>query len=350
MTLTDITIQEDVCSIIKSVGSWFKHLSGKTILVTGANGFIPSYFVDTVLVLNETLLKKNPAKLIVLTHHDISENSRLSHCLNTPGLEFLVGDVAETSLPDQIDIIVHGASKASPKDYLNKLVETADANVLGTKKLLEYCLQRGVVRFLFISSSEIYGNPDVSPVPETYIGRVDPIGPRAAYEEAKRFAETLCSLYCKARGINVSIARLFHTFGPRLSLADGRVISEFIRRAILEENIEVTNTPSTRTFAYISDSIEAMWRVLLFGKPGQAYNVGSEEEISIENLAKLIVRITGSRSEIKITPNVNIPYSATTPTSATPDIQKIKELGHENKVLLESGLKRLIEWHKKQTP
>src|SRR3989344_3765824 len=208
MALTDLIIREDVQSIIESIGSPFAQLSGKTLLITGADGFIPSYFVDTILILNETMLKKNPAKLVILTHHDISKNSRLNHCVNIQGIEFIVGDVANVSLPDHIDIIIHGASKASPKDYLGLLIETADVNVMGTKKLLEYCAKNKVVKFLLISSGETYGDADISPIPETYRGNVDPIGPRAAYQESKRFAETLCSIYNKIHGIDISIARL----------------------------------------------------------------------------------------------------------------------------------------------
>lgn len=344
--IADNIIRDDVLSIIESAGLEFAQLSGKTILVTGADGFIPSYFVDTVLILNEAMLKKNPVKLIVLTHHNISKNSRLNHCLNVPGIEFIVGDVTSASLPDRIDIIIHGASKASPKKYLDKLIETADVNVLGTKKLLEYCVRNNASKFLLISSSETYGDPSIFPIPESYTGNVDPIGPRSVYQESKRFAETLCYLYHKVHGVNTVIARLFHTYGPRLSLDDGRVIPEFIRRAMTGENLEVVDIKSIRTFCYISDSIEAMWRVLLFGKPSQAYNVGSEEEINIDDLATLIIRISQSQSRVTLVPPESIPYSVATPAKTTPSIEKIKALGHANKIHLEQGLQRLIDWYK----
>lgn len=348
--ISDRIIQEDIQSIIGSISLEFLRLSGKTLLITGADGFIPSYFVDTALILNETMLKKDPVKLVILTHHDISNNSRLNHCLDIPGIEFIIGDVANVSLPNHIDIIIHGASKASPKDYLGLLIETADANVLGTKKLLEYCAHKKVVKFLLISSGETYGDANISPIPETYRGNVDPIGPRAAYQESKRFAETLCSLYNKSYGTNAVIARLFHTYGPRLSLTDGRVIPEFIRRAMQGKDIEVVDVESIRTFSYISDSIEAMWRVLLFGESGQAYNVGSEEEIDIKSLAGLISEITSSNSKIEIIPSINIPHSTGTPFRTTPDIEKIKKLGHDNKFCLKLGLMRLVSWYKSTKP
>ena|SRR3989344_1338402 len=163
--LKDKIIREDIQSIIKSVGLPFKQLSGKTILVTGADGFIPSYFVDTILVLNETILKNNPAKLIILVHHNISNDSRIKYCLNINNIKLIVGDVNKVNLPEHIDIIIHGASKASPKEYLAKLVETADVNVLGTKRLLEYCVRNKTSKFLLISSGEVYGDPLIVPTP-----------------------------------------------------------------------------------------------------------------------------------------------------------------------------------------
>lgn len=346
--MIDKTIKEDIASIIDSLAPDFRKLAGKTLLITGANGFIPSYFADTLIILNQTLLKKRPAKLILLTHHKITRNSRLDHCLKIPGIKFIVGDINKVLLPKHIDIIIHGASKASPKEYLRQLIETADVNVLGTKKLLEYCIKNKVSKFLLISSGEIYGDPAVVPTPETYNGNVDPIGPRSAYQESKRFAETLCYLYHKVHGVNTVIARLFHTYGPRLSLTDGRVIPEFIRRAINGETIDITDSSSIRTFSYIADSIEAMWQILFFGKSGQAYNVGSEEKVCIDDLAKLIINITKSKSSIKIVRPESIPHSIATPIKTTPSIEKIKALGHTSEISLEAGLTRAVGWYKNQ--
>lgn len=345
--VSDKIIREDVQSIIESMPSEFMRLSGKTLLVTGADGFIPSYFIDTVLVLNETILTKNPVKLVIFTHHEISENSRLNHCLKASNTQGIIGDVCQMVLPEHIDIIIHGASKASPRDYFSRPIETADVNVLGTKNLLEYCARRKGSRFLMISSGEIYGDPAITPIPESYKGNVDPIGPRSAYQESKRFAETLCYLYWKSGKVNTVIARLFHTYGPRLSLGDGRVIPEFIRRSFLNTPLEIINKGnSLRTFSYISDSIEGMWRILLSGQLGQAYNVGSEEEISIRELAKMIIRLSSSQSKIAMVPHTPIAHLAATPKKTTPSLTKIRGLGYVPKINLEDGLKRLISWYR----
>lgn len=347
----DNLIRADIESVIGSIGPIFKELSGKTLLITGANGFIPSYFADTILFLNATLLKKSPVKLILLTHHKITQDSRLDHCINDPRIKFIVGDVVGARLPKNIDIIIHGASPASPKDYLSKLIETANVNVLGTKRLLEYCVSEKVSKFLFISSSEVYGDPDPNhiPIAETYFGNVDQLGPRSTYQESKRFAETLCSLYWKEGKVNTAIARLFHTYGPRLSLNDGRVIPEFIRRSLANENLLVADTGnSIRTFSYISDSISGMWKILIYGQAGQAYNIGSEEEINILRLAELVIKLTNSQSRIVLVPDTQISLSPGTPNKTTPSIRKINTLGHTNKISLEEGLTRLINWYRNE--
>lgn len=347
--MIDKIVKEDIGSIINSIGAHFQELAGKTVLITGADGFIGSYFIDTLLILNETILRKNPVKIVMSAHHKITKDSRLSHCLEYNGIKFIIGDVVNVSLPRNINFIIHAASKASPKDYLSHPIETVEVNVLGTRKLLEYCIREKVSRFLLIGSGEIYGDPDLNNVPisETYTGNVDPVGPRSAYQESKRFAETLCHLYWKAKGVNIVIARLFHTYGPRLFLNDGRVIPEFIKRSLVNNEIRIINGGgSIRTFSYISDSIEGMCRILLFGQFGQAYNVGSKEEVSINKLAKLIIKLSESKSKIVMVPDTKISHLSATPMITTPSLKKIRELGFTPKISLENGLKRLISWYR----
>ncbi len=349
--VTDRIIYEDIENITRSIGHDFQELAGKTVMIVGANGFIPSYFVDTVLFLNQNILSRKPVKLILLTRREVDKNSRISHCLDNPDVKFVAGDVTKVLLPwtENVDIVIYGASKASPRDYLANPFQTAEVNVFGTQRLLHFCFANKVSRFLFISSGEIYGNPDRNNIPirESYAGGVDPIGPRSAYQESKRFAETLCRLYWQSKGVDTIIARLFHTYGPRMFLDDGRVIPEFIKRALSNDALEVVgNTNYTRTFSYISDSVEGMWRILLKGQPGQAYNVGSEEEVSIFELAKKIVRISNGNSEIKVIPGSSLPCSIATPIATLPSVEKLKKLGWAAKVNLEIGLERLMDWYR----
>ena len=348
--MLDAIIQKDIKAIIDSIGPDFKRIAGRTFLITGANGFIASYFVDTLLELNKTLLNKNPVKLVLSVNHKVTANSRLGHCLKNKRIKFVVGDIVQKPLSKKIDIVIHAASKASPKEYLSRLIETADVNVLGTKKLLEYSAKEKVSRFILISSGEIYGNPDPRniPITETYNGNVDPIGPRSTYQESKRFAETLCYLYWKARGVDTVIARLFHTYGPRLSLNDGRAVPEFIRRALMNEKVElIDGGKAIRAFSYISDSIAGIFKILLDGQSGQAYNVGSEEEVSMKDLAEKIIRLTNSKSKIQIVPGTAIVHSTATPDRNTPSAKKLAKLGYKNKISLEAGLSRLINWYRK---
>jgi len=347
----DPIIQEDLDQIINSLGEVFSALANKTILITGANGFLASYLVDTVLSLNKAGLSEKPARVIVLTRRPVEQNTRLIHRLGDPNLVFLNGDIAQPfEIPVGIDYIIHAASSASPKDYFSRPIDTMNANTLGTKILLDYAVKNQLKGFLFISSGEVYGNPDVNhiPIKEDYFGNVNPIGPRSVYQEAKRFGETLCYAFWKSFGIPAKIIRCFHTYGPRMNFNDGRVIPDYMRKGFSGEDIELAEGGEfIRTYAYVSDAITAFWRVLLLGRNGEAYNVGSEEEIAIKDLAQLFARIFDNAMKVKIVKKVSLPNIIDAPQKTTPDIRKLKqELNYAPKIYpLESGLRRLKNWY-----
>lgn len=345
----DQIIQEDIRRIIDSLGPVADALAGKTILVTGANGFLPSYFVDTILLLNKERLRHNPAHAIVLVRRQVEEKDRMFHAVGDPSVTFVLHNIVTVmDMPRRPDYIIHAASKASPKEYLAHPLDTVDANVWGTRALLEYAVKNPVQGFLFVSSGEIYGDPDPRQIPinENYHGNVDPIGPRSMYQEAKRFGETLVYLFWKEHGVPTKIARPFHTYGPRMLITDGRVIPEFMRRCFAGEAIQVTDSSAVRTFAYISDSIEAMWRVLLLGKSGEAYNVGSDEPITIQALAEIFADLFSGKVRIEQVQQDLLSKLVATPHQTIPDISKIKtELEFSPKIGFADGVKRLKNWY-----
>lgn len=345
--MIDPIITEDVDRIAHALGSVADPLSGKTVLITGANGFLPSYFVDALVQLNETTLARKPAKIIVMVRRAIRTEDRLGHLIGNPSVQFVIQDVTEPlQSAETINYIVHAASPAAPRAFLANPLETIDANVAGTRALLEYATRHPIEGFLFLSSGETYGDPDLVHIPirEEYHGNVDPLGPRASYQESKRFGETLCAVFAKHYRVPAVIARLFHTYGPRLTLTDGRVIPEFMRRALSGEEISVTDERATRTFGYISDMIEGLWRVLLLGESGAAYNVASEEEISIGDLAARFVQLFPNTVRIRRVEPSTLPHLVGTPQRTTPNIEKLKALGYAEKISLREGLERLKRW------
>ncbi len=342
-------IKEDIeKEIIPEFDQPLRKLEGKTILITGGNGLIPSYLVDTFIINNKRLA--NPSKLLIINKNPMNRFSRLSHLLTDANVKFIVQDVGKPfDISEKVDIIIHAASRANPTSFLADPLDTIDANVNGVRTLLEYAKNNPVEEFLFFSTNEIYGNPlpEFIPTPETYSGNVDCTEDRACYSESKRLAETLCMAFYRKHNVPVKLLRILLAYGPGMR-DDGKVITDFFNKAIKEKKISFKDGgDALRSFCYISDTTRAILKVMFEGKPGEAYNIGNDlENIPIKNLAAKIAKTLNNNTLIEI--NLDAPlkhiYGV---NNRHPDITKIRELGFEPKINLEKGLQR-FKMHKEE--
>jgi len=303
----------------------------KTI-VTGGAGFVGSHLCE--------YLVERGHKVVCVDNLITGRRTNLENIENHRNFEFIEHDVTEPFfIEDKVDYIYHLASPASPKDYLEHPIHTLKVGALGTYHMLGLAKQQGA-RFLLASTSEVYGDPKVNPQPEEYWGNVNPIGPRGVYDEAKRYAEAITMAYHRSHNVDTRIARIFNTFGPRMRLDDGRAVPNFIGQALRREPITVYGDGSqTRSFCFVSDLVEAIYR-LMMGEYDLPMNLGNPEELSILAFAKLIKKLCESDSEI-----VYEQLPQDDPMQRKPDISKAKEiLGWKPKVGLEQGLIKTIEW------
>lgn len=345
MGTVDPIVEEDIRRILDSAGDLVRELSGSSILIAGANGFLGSHLVDTIVTANRGPIRRNPATVLAFTRQPPEKITRFRHFLQDPHVKFFVGDITGLfSIPHSIDYIIHAASKASPKEWAAHPIETADANTVGTRHLLELARVNRAKGFLFISSAQVYGDAGAAfdLIPEDFGGTVSSLSLRAAYHEAKRFGETLCYLFHRVHQVPAKIARPFSVYGPRLSLNDGKIIPEFMRRGFMGEDLSVFGEGgAVHAFSYVSDAIDGLLRVLLRGAPGEAYNIGSSEEIMVRDLAGLFSELF---------PGVAVQHVPATSASReprlVPDIGKIEQLGYHPRMRLREGLARCKEWHR----
>ena len=304
------------------------------ILVTGGAGFIGSNLCDRLL--------EHGHKVICVDNLQTGHLSNIRPLTNHPRFEFISHDVREPfQITGRLDRIYNLACPASPRHYQSDPVGTLKTCVEGTLNVLELARAKGA-RVLQASTSEVYGDPEVHPQAETYLGNVNPIGPRACYDEGKRCAETLFFDYHRLFGIEIKVARIFNTYGPRMLEADGRVVSNFIVQALREEPLTIYGDGSqTRSFCYVDDLVRGL--ELLMESPTEVTgpcNLGNPHEVPVKNIAKLILGLTGSRSRIVLKP---LPVDD--PKRRKPNIDRAKHsLGWSPKVKLEDGLRRTIDY------
>ncbi len=322
-------------------------LAGKTVLVTGANGFLPAYMIEVLLWLNIHCHLTNPVTVIGMARNKDKFVSRFSAYNKRNDLKMIVQDVCEpVHLDGPVDYIIHAASQASPKYYGSDPVGTLSANVLGTYLLLELAREKCSRRFMFFSSAEVYGAGSESPVNESSFGYLNPLDVRSCYAESKRMGENMSASWHHQYGIPTVVVRPFHTYGPGMDLHDGRVFADFVADILASRNIIMKSDGSAiRAFCYLSDAVAGFFTAFFNGLAGNAYNVGNDTcETTILGLAELLASLYPER-EIKVCPlqeSPKSPYLQSHVNRMCPDITRIRALGWEPTVGLIDGFSRTV--------
>jgi UDP-glucuronate decarboxylase len=333
----DALIREDLDTIKKSISS--EVFGGKNVLVTGGAGFLGSWICD--------VLTMSGSRVVCLDNLSTGVFDNVDHLKGTKNFEFEKVDTCEYTGRKKFDFIFHMASRPAPEDYQKHPVETALANSVGTQQALEQA-RKSDAKMFYASSSEVYGDPEVFPTPESYVGRVDPLGPRSCYEEGKRFGESYCKAYSDEYGVDVRIGRIFNSYGPRLRAEGfyGRVVSRFLMQAFKGDDVTVFGDGSqTRSFCYVPDTIDGILRLVAKdGVSGEAVNIGSTEETNIIDLANKIIQISDSRSQVEFRP-----FPPGDHHRRLPDGTKAKRiLDWGPSTGLDEGLERTVRWLKLQ--
>jgi dTDP-glucose 4,6-dehydratase len=305
-------------------------------LITGGAGFLGSHLCDRFIAEGH--------EVICMDNLLTGAVANIEHLFTTDAFTFIRHDVTSYIwVPGALDYVLHFASPASPRDYLEHPIHTLKVGALGTHNVLGLAKAKGA-RVLLASTSEVYGDPLVHPQPESYCGNVSPIGPRGVYDEAKRFAEAITMAYHRAHGVETRIVRIFNTYGPRMRLADGRALPQFFGQALRGEPITVYGDGSqTRSFTYCDDLVEGIWGLLMSDFP-EPVNLGNPDEVSILEVAQEIIALTDAGSEI-----IYEPLPVGDPKVRQPDIGRAREvLGWEPRVSRADGLARTLPYFRQR--
>jgi dTDP-glucose 4,6-dehydratase len=302
------------------------------VLITGAAGFLGSHLTDRFLAEGH--------EVIGMDNLVTGSRANIAHLANHPKFSFVLHDVSRfIAVEGPLDGVLHFASPASPIDYLELPIQTLKVGSLGTHNALGLSLAKRA-RFFLASTSEVYGDPQVHPQPESYWGHVNPVGPRGVYDEAKRFAEAITMAYHRVHAVDTRIVRIFNTYGPRMRARDGRVVSNFVVQALTGEPLTMYGEgQQTRSFCYVSDLIDGIYR-LFQSEHVDPTNIGNPHEFTVRQLAEKVLALTGSSSSI-----VTRPLPTDDPKVRRPDITRARSLlGWEPVVSLDDGLRRTIAW------
>jgi nucleoside-diphosphate-sugar epimerase len=346
-------VKEDL-EYITSVEIPWEVLEGKNILITGANGFLPAYMIETILFLNDHRFK-NKAKIFALARNKARALARFSGYGRRKDLAFIIQDVcAPLKIAKRMDFVIHAASQASPKFYGVDPVGTILANTVGTANLLTLAVKHKSEGFMFFSSGEVYGEvrSEQMPIKEDFYGFVDPGLVRSCYAEGKRAGENMCVSWSQQYGVPVKIIRPFHTYGPGMRLDDGRVFADFVADVVKGRDIVMKSDGSAvRAFCYLADAISGFFTVLLKGSLAQAYNVGNDQgQTSIAELAKILVGILPDK-HLKIIREDNkfvSGYLKSNISINVPDTGKIRQLGWKPFYSVKEGFSRTIRSFKSE--
>lgn len=337
-------ILNDIKEIISSPIIDWNRFDKKTVLITGANGMLPSYMVYTLMSLKEQ--NRLDVKVIAQVRNKNKAEEIFKDYLRNTSFELLIQDVTMPYSPfNNVDFAIHAASQASPKFYASDPVGTLMANIEGTINVLKLANENKCESVLFFSSAEVYGKAEVENISESDYGYLDPTNVRSCYAESKRMGEQLCCAWNSQYGTHCKSVRPFHTFGPNMSLDDGRVFADFVKNIVNGENIVLKSRgEAKRAFCYVTDATVAFFKILLDGEDGMSYNMGNpEQEISIRELAQKLIGMypeKGLQLITEINETDKVRHSAV--KSVLPNIDKLKQLGWKPSIPVDEGFKRVI--------
>lgn len=338
-------ISNDIKEVISNPIIDWNRFDKKTVLITGANGMLPSYMVYALMSLKEQ--KSLDVKVIAQVRNKVKAEEIFKDFLHNSSFELLVQDVTiPYSLHIDVDYAIHAASQASPKYYATDPVGTLMANIEGTINVLKLASEKKCKSVLYFSSAEVYGTSEVENISESDYGYLDPTSVRSCYAESKRMGEQLCNAWNSQYGTHCKSVRPFHTFGPNMTLNDGRVFADFVKNIVNGENIVLKSRgEAKRAFCYVTDATVAFFKILLDGEDGMSYNMGNpEQEISIRELAKKLVEMYPEKGlQLIFDINETDKVRQTAVKSVLPNIEKLKKLGWSPSIPVDEGFKRVIK-------